>query len=178
MKFREGHEDPKQSVSNSSEDDDEQIHSRTSTGPELASYHVSEMAPLTTAPAWDKINTRLNIRLTGPASLQGLCDEAYFTHTNLPATSALLLSESIQTYTVLFCLREMTRASIPKDVKDAFAELLPHSLSHCAQRSPRIITAIAHFLALCSIGDFKVPTTATRAILDYLHPAIPPETQR
>jgi hypothetical protein len=74
------------SVSDSSYDseDSEQVPwSEKPRAPRSLSYKVSELIPLSTSPAWDEINALLNIRLTGPDSFKGLCDEAHFARSHL-----------------------------------------------------------------------------------------------
>ena len=73
-----------------------------------ASYRVSQLAPLSTSPAWDEINAQLNIPLRGPESLRGLCDEAHFARSRLRKTLSALLNDYTQAEAALFCLEQIT----------------------------------------------------------------------
>ena len=71
--------------------------------------------------------------MTGPDSLQGLCDEAHFARSCLMKTSAALLNESTQAKAARFCLEQIKDGDITEDLRFAFAKLLPYSLSHTKQ---------------------------------------------
>ena len=162
-----------QSVSNTS-DDDEDSPKRMCLGqalkakqPETAGYQVSELTPLSISPAWDEINAQLNIRMTGPDSLQGLCDEAHFARSRLTKTSSALLNDSTQAKAALFCLEQITDEDTTEDLRFAFAKLLPHSLSHASQL-PELTTNIQILLIQHATLYKRLPLVTTNAIEDYL----------
>jgi len=77
-----------------SDDDNERIYRRQLLrGP---SYPVSQMTPLSMSPVWDEINARLNIRLTGPDSLEGFCEGAHFARSRLTKTSSASLMTQLK----------------------------------------------------------------------------------
>ena len=135
--------------------------------PVSASYLVSQLAPLSTSPAWDEISAQLNIPLTGPGSLQGLCDEAHFARSRLTKTSATLLNDSTQANAALFCFKQMRDGDNTEDLRVAFAKLLPHSLSH-AKQLPKLTTDIQILLTQHPTLYKRLPLVTMEAITDYL----------
>ncbi len=112
-----------------SDDDGEIIRPRqVLRGPISASYPTSQLTPLTTSPAWHEINAQLNIHLTGPDSLQGLCDEAHFARSCLTKTSSALLKKSTQAEAARFCIEQI------KD-EDRYPQLANSALYHLQQTS-------------------------------------------
>jgi len=174
-----------QSVSNSSDDSEDSGVSSTgddfedfakrirrgqalkAKGPELASYRVSDLTPLSTSPAWVEINARLNIRLTGPDSLQSLCDEAHFARWCLTKTSLALLNDLTQAKAALFCLEQIANENTTEDLRVAFAKILPYSLSHTCQ-SPELTTNIRILLTQHPTLCKRLPLVTTKAMADYL----------
>jgi hypothetical protein len=160
------------SVSDSSEDDsesdsdDESPRASRSLTYRASKYRVYKLIPLTTSPAWDEIDALLNIRLEGPDSLLGLCEEARFARSHLIKTMSALLKGSKQARAALFCLKQMHSADITEDLQIAFAKLLPHSLFH-AEQSPELRTAIQQLQTQHLIYQI-LPVETRKAITDYL----------
>ncbi|KAF8800860.1 hypothetical protein BYT27DRAFT_6821233 [Phlegmacium glaucopus] len=137
-------------------------------GPGSTIYRVLELAPLSTFPAWDEINASLNIRLTGPNSLKGLCNEAHFARSHLTTTSSALVNGSTQAKAALFCLKQIQSKGITKDLHIAFVKLLPHSLLHATQL-PELRTAIQSLQTQHLTVYQRLPLETQNAITDYLH---------
>jgi hypothetical protein len=139
-------------------------------GPGSTIYHVIELTPLSIFPAWDEVNASLNIRLEGPNSLKGLCDEAHFARMHLTMTSSAFVNGSTQAKAALFCLKQIQSKDITKDLHIAFSKLLSHSLLHSTRQLPELINAIqmlrTQHLALYQI----LPSETQIAITDYLEP--------
>ena len=148
-----------------SDDDNERIRRRQLLrGP---SYPVSQMTPLSISPVWDEINAQLNIRLTGPDSLEGFCEGAHFARSRLTKTSSALLNDSTQANAALFCLEQIKDAHVAEDVRVAFAKLLPHSLSY-AKKLPELTTAIGTLLTQHPTIYKSLPQVTMEGITDYL----------
>ena len=155
----------------SDSDDSEQAHwresPRASRSDSLVSkYSVYKLIPLTTSPAWDEIGALLNIRLKGPDSLLGLCDEARFARSHLKKTMSVLLKGSKQARAALFCLKQMHSTDITNELQIAFAKLLPHSLFH-AEQLPELRTAVQQLQTQHVIYQ-RLPLETQKAITDYL----------
>ena len=167
------------SVSDTSEDDSEsdsedseQVLWRESPkASRLLTYRASKLIPLITSPAWDEINASLNIHLTGPDSLLGLCDEARFARSHLKNTMSALLRGSKQARAALFCLKQMQSVDISKDLQIAFAKLLTHSLFH-AEQLPELRTAIIKQLLTQPLIYQILPEETREAITEYIHSTI------
>ena len=129
-------------------------------------YRASKLIPLSTSPEWDEINASLNIHLTGPDSLMGLCDEAHFARSHLKKTMSALLKGSKQSKAALFCLKQIQSEDITEDLQIAFAKLLPHSLLH-AEQLPELRTAIQQLRTQHLIYE-RLPMGTRKAITDYL----------
>ncbi|KAF9563551.1 hypothetical protein CPC08DRAFT_318258 [Agrocybe pediades] len=134
---------------------------------ELGPYHVSKMAPLSTSSTWDEINARLNIKLMGPDSLQGLCDEASFARSNLPATMSTFLGKYTQARSAVFCLEQILSQDTKDVMRSAFATLLPDLLARAEATAP-LISAIETLLtenpAICK----RLPPETMKSIASYL----------
>jgi len=142
-------------------------------GPKTASYQVSQLTPLSTSPAWDEINAQLDIRLTGPESLRGLCHEAHFVRSRLMKTSSALLTDFTQAEAAFFCLEQITDENTTEDLRVAFAKLLPHSLSHASQwpeLTINILNLVTNLPTLCQ----RLPLVTMNAIEDYFGRLPPP----
>ncbi len=151
-----------------SDDDGEIIRPRqVLRGPISASYPTSQLTPLTTSPAWHEINAQLNIHLTGPDSLQGLCDEAHFARSCLTKTSSALLKKSTQAEAARFCIEQIKDEDTTEDLRVAFAKLLPHSLSH-AKPLPKLMTDILNLQTQHYTIYNRLPLETTKAITDYV----------
>ncbi|KAF8813059.1 hypothetical protein BYT27DRAFT_7251286 [Phlegmacium glaucopus] len=139
-------------------------------GPESAIYQVSELTPLSTFPQWDEINASLNIRLIGPKSLKGLCDEAHFARSHLTMTSSALINGSTQAKAALFCVEQICAGGIAEDLRTAFAKLLPRSLLH-AEKLLTLTLAIQSLKTDDALYQ-SLPSDTQKAITDYLgqHP--------
>jgi hypothetical protein len=116
----------------------------------------------------DKVIALLNIRLTGPNSLKGFCDEAHFARLHLTVTSSALVDGLTQAKAALFCLEQIQSEDITKDLHIAFAELLSHSLLHATRQLPELRTAIQILLTQHLALYQKLPSETQKAITDYL----------
>ena len=169
------------SVSDSSEDDSDDFESDSDNSEQVrwresprasrsdspvSKYSVYKLTPLTTSPAWDEIDALLNIRLKGPDSLLGLCDEASFARSHLKKTMSVLLKGSKQARAALFCLKQIHSTDISKELQIAFAKLLPHSLFH-AEQLPELRTAVQQLQTQHVIYQ-RLPVETWKAITDYL----------
>ncbi|KAF9554680.1 hypothetical protein CPC08DRAFT_164924 [Agrocybe pediades] len=134
---------------------------------EFGPYHVTEIAPLSTSSTWDEVNARLIIKLLGPSSLQGLCDEASFARSNLPATMSMLLDKSKQERSAVFCLEKVLSQDTKDVMRSAFATLLPDLLARAeatATLTSLIETLLTENPAICK----RLPPEAMKSITDYL----------
>ncbi|KAF4615697.1 hypothetical protein D9613_012527 [Agrocybe pediades] len=130
-------------------------------------YHVSQIGPLSTSLMWDDINSRLNIKLLGPDSLQGLCDEAAFARANLPATMSNFLDKSKQAHSAVFCLEQVTSQGTKDVIRSAFATLLPDLLAH-AEATAKLINTIETLLTANPAICKRLPPETMKSITSYL----------
>ncbi|KAF4620557.1 hypothetical protein D9613_000082 [Agrocybe pediades] len=137
---------------------------------EFDSYHILQIAPLSISSKWDEINAQLNIKLLGPDSLQGFCDEASFARSNLPTTMSHFLKKSKQASSAVFCLEQILSEDTEDVMRSAFANLLPDLLSH-AQATVKLTSSIETLLTANPAIRKQLPPEMMSSITSYLERA-------
>lgn len=148
-----------------SDDDDERRQAHKFKGPEseLASLPSNTVVPLIIFPVWDEITVWSQIRLLGPGSLRGLCDEAQFVRKHLPATTARLRQPTCHEFAARLLLLSMIDDTLPIPILEAIAKLLPRSLK-IAEPTSGLYEDFVKTLSQPKIWHEKIPLQAALSL--------------
>jgi len=143
-------------------------------------YSLRILTCLTTSPKWDKVvtSTGLSISSRGLDALRCVLDQAPFVRSRLPKTSSCLRKSYLQEAAAIFCITKITDLPTPNDLRMAFAELLPNSLTLAGQ-SPELSVRLRNLQASPNRLFKRLPLQTQHAITDYLssqNPTTPSQT--